>query len=52
VKTEVEMNGQKITTQLISAEDKPVDPSTYTVPASYKEIQMPAMPGMSTGTGQ
>jgi hypothetical protein len=45
VKTEVEMNGQKITTELVSATEQNVDPSTYEVPAGYNEIKMPPMPG-------
>jgi len=44
VKTEVEINGQKITTELVSAKEQPVDPSEYQVPASYTEVKMPAQP--------
>jgi len=42
VKTEVEINGQKITTDLVSAKEQPVDPAQYQVPASYTEVKMPA----------
>jgi hypothetical protein len=44
VKTEVEINGQKITTELISAQQQDVDPAEYQVPAAYKEIKMPSFP--------
>ncbi len=45
VKTEVDFNGQKIVTQLISATEEAVDPSEYQVPATYSEMKLPAMPG-------
>jgi hypothetical protein len=45
VKTEVEINGQKMTTVLVSATEQTVDPSEYEVPAGYTQVQMPAMPG-------
>jgi hypothetical protein len=41
IKTEVEINGQKITTELVSAKDQPVDPGQYQVPAGYTEMKMP-----------
>lgn len=44
VKTEVEINGQKITTEFVSAKEQPVDPSEYQIPAGYKEIKMPSFP--------
>ena len=44
VRTEVEVNGQKVTTELESAKDEPVDPSEYQVPAGYTEMKMPALP--------
>jgi hypothetical protein len=44
VKTEVEINGQKITTELVSATEQNIDPSTYAVPAGYNEVKMPAIP--------
>jgi hypothetical protein len=47
VKTEVDMAGQKITTELESAKEETVDPSEYQVPADYTEMKMPAMPGAS-----
>jgi hypothetical protein len=46
VKTEVEINGQKITTQLISAQEQTVDPSEYQVPPGYTQVNLPSMPGM------
>jgi len=45
IKTEVLVNGQKLTTTLVSATEQTVDPSVYQVPAGYNEIKMPAMPG-------
>jgi hypothetical protein len=45
VKTEIDINGQKITTQLISANEQPVDPDEYKVPAGYTEMKMPPMDG-------
>jgi len=45
VKTEVEISGQKIVTELISATEQSVDPGQYQVPAAYTEMKMPAMPG-------
>ena len=44
VKTEVEVNGQKIVTEMVSAKDETVDPSVYQVPTGYSEMKMPAMP--------
>jgi hypothetical protein len=44
VKTEVDFNGQKIETELVSATDQTVDPSQYQVPADYTKMEMPAMP--------
>jgi hypothetical protein len=42
VKTEVDINGQKITTLLVSAKDQAVDPAEYQVPPTYTEVKMPA----------
>ena len=44
VKTEVEVNGQKIVTELESAKDESVDPAVYQVPTGYSQIK-PALPG-------
>ncbi len=44
VKTEVEINGQKITTEIVSAKEQPVDPAEYQVPAAYTQVKMPAQP--------
>ena len=44
VKTEVEINGQKITTELVSAKEQPVDPAEYQVPAAYMEVKLPTLP--------
>jgi hypothetical protein len=40
VKTEMEFNGQKMTTELVSATEQQVDPSIYQVPAAYTEVKM------------
>jgi hypothetical protein len=44
VKTEVEINGQKITTELVSATEQNIDPSQYEVPAGFTQIKMPTAP--------
>jgi hypothetical protein len=44
VKTEVEFNGQKITTDLVSATEQTVDPSQYEVPAGFTQIKLPTTP--------
>jgi hypothetical protein len=44
VKTEVDINGQKITTELVSAKEQPVDPTEYQVPPAYTEVKMPSQP--------
>jgi Domain of unknown function (DUF4412) len=41
VKTEVNFNGQKIVTELVSATEETVDPTEYQVPAAYTEMKMP-----------
>jgi len=43
VKTEVDLNGQKITTVLVSATEQVVDPAEYQVPAGYVEMKMPGV---------
>jgi hypothetical protein len=45
VKTEVDLNGQKITTVLVSATEQAVDPAEYQVPAGYAEMKMPGVDG-------
>jgi len=45
VKTDVELNGQKIVTELISATEQTVDPSEYQVPPDYTELKMPGQGG-------
>jgi hypothetical protein len=40
VKTVVDLNGQKITTVLVSATEQAVDPAEYQVPAGYAEMKM------------
>ena len=44
VRTEVEFNGQKITTDLVSATEQTVDPSQYEVPAGFTQIKLPTTP--------
>jgi hypothetical protein len=46
VKTEVDINGQKMTNSLLSASEKTVDPSQYKIPDGFTEVKMPAMPQM------
>jgi hypothetical protein len=46
VKTEVEFNGQKIETELVSATEQAVDPGEFQVPGGYTEMKLPTgMPG-------
>jgi len=46
VKTEVEFNGQKIETELVSATEQAVDPSVFKVPDGYTEMKLPSgLPG-------
>ncbi len=42
VKTEVDMNGQKITTTLVSVEEKAVDAKDFEIPVGYTEMKMPS----------
>ena len=44
IKSEVDLNGQKIVTQLESAKDEPADPTAYQVPTDYTEMKMPGIP--------
>ena len=46
VKTEMEINGQKMVTQLLSATDQKVDPADYQVPAAYTQMTLPPLPAM------
>jgi Domain of unknown function (DUF4412) len=48
VKTQMEMHGQKITSTLISATEKPVDASIFNIPKDYQEMTQPA-PGAAPG---
>jgi len=42
VRMETLFNGQKIVTDLVSANEQPVDPTEYQVPAAYTEMKIPA----------
>ena len=42
VKTEMTVNGQKITTTVVSVTEEPVEAAAFDVPKDYKEIAMPA----------
>ncbi len=42
IRTEMEMNGQKITTTVQSVKEGPLDAKDFEVPAGYKEMQMPS----------
>jgi Domain of unknown function (DUF4412) len=44
IKTKASVHGQKVTTTLISAEEKPVDSSVFDVPKDYHEMSPPTMP--------
>jgi hypothetical protein len=44
IRTEIEINGTKTTTELVSATEQQIDPSEFQVPAAYTEMQVPAMP--------
>lgn len=41
MRADLTINGQKVTTHLVSAEEKPVDPALFEVPAGYKELPSP-----------
>jgi hypothetical protein len=43
MKTEVDLNGKKVTTTLLSAKEDKVDPKLFDVPAGYKEITSPTL---------
>lgn len=47
VKTKAEVQGQKITVTLISAQEEPVDASDFEIPRDYQQMDMPAMPAQS-----
>ena len=42
VKTEMTVNGQKVTTTIVSVAEENVDPAAFDVPKDYKEMAMPA----------
>jgi hypothetical protein len=41
IKTQMEMNGQKITSTLVSAKEQPVDASIFDTPKDYQEMTQP-----------
>lgn len=43
MKTEIEMDGKKIVTTLVSAKEDNVDPKVFDIPAGYKEVTSPAL---------
>lgn len=45
VKTQMEMNDQKVTTTLVSVKEQPVDASVFQAPKDYQSIAQPAQPG-------
>jgi len=45
IKTEVDTQGQKFTVTLISVKDQPLSDSDFQIPAGYKEMNMPTLPG-------
>lgn len=42
IRTEVDLNGQKITTTLVSVKNETVDPAEFLIPAGYTEMKMPS----------
>jgi hypothetical protein len=48
IKTKADVQGQEITTTLISAQEESVDASVFEIPKDYQEMNAPAMPGQST----
>lgn len=46
VRTEIDANGQKTTTTLVSVKEAPIDAKDFDVPSDYKEMKMPALPSM------
>ncbi len=45
VKSEMQMMGQTAVTELVSAKEETVEAAVFAVPADYKEMSMPALPG-------
>ncbi len=45
VKTEMSLNGKKITSTISSIEEKPVDDKIFELPKDYREIELPRLPG-------
>jgi len=43
IKTEMELDGKKIVTTLISAKEENVDPGVFNIPKDYKEITSPTL---------
>ncbi|MDZ4290046.1 MAG: DUF4412 domain-containing protein [Prosthecobacter sp.] len=45
VKSEVKIMGKTITSETVSAKEEPVDDAIFILPADYKEMKMPTLPG-------
>jgi hypothetical protein len=45
VKTEVTMQGQKITTTIVSVKDQAIDAKDFEIPAGYQSMALPGAPG-------
>jgi hypothetical protein len=43
VKTQMEMNGQKVTSTLVSAKESSVDASIFQTPKDYQQMTQPGM---------
>jgi hypothetical protein len=43
IKTEIDANGKKIVTTLLSAKEDNVDLKSFDIPAGYKEITSPSL---------
>jgi hypothetical protein len=47
IKTKADVQGQEVTTTLISAQEAPVDAAIFEVPKDYQEMNAPTMPASS-----
>lgn len=45
VKSEMKIMGKTVTSETVSAKEEPVDDAIFVLPADYKEMKMPTLPG-------
>ncbi len=45
IKSEMQVMGQSVTSELVSAKEEPVNESAFALPDGYNEMAMPALPG-------